>query len=296
MSMQIRGVIAPMTTPFDEQGELEVCAVSDQVNFLIEGGVHALVAGGSGGEGHVLDREEFRSLLEAVVTAADGRVPVVAGVITNSTREAIIRANSIADLPIAAFQVTPVHYLFAPTHDATVRHFAELSDALQREIFIYNVIKWNYLPPELLLRIMREVEFVNGVKQSAGDLKLLSDLLLAAEPNMAIYTAIDALLYPSYTLGAPGSITALLAAIPGSNVQLWDAVHNGDHERALKLHELQLGLWNTITQPRIPSCIKFIQSLQGVPSMHSRAPMTPPDIDQQGRIRRAFDELQEFLG
>ena len=70
---------------------------------------------------------------------------------------------------------------------------------------IYNVVPWSYLSPQLLCRILREVPGVIGVKQSAGDLKLLADLLLAAPAGSRIFSAVDALLYPSFALGAHGS-------------------------------------------------------------------------------------------
>ena len=79
-------------------------------------------------------------------------------------------------------------------------------------VIIYNVVPWTYLSPALLTRIMREVPMVIGVKQSAGDLKLFADLMMMA-PDKLIYSAVDALMYPSYTLGAHGSIAAILTAL-----------------------------------------------------------------------------------
>ena len=79
---------------------------------------------------------------------------------------------------------------------------------------------------------MKEVPLVIGVKQSAGDLKLLADLLLAAPRGARIFSAVDALLYPSFALGAQGAIAALPTAAPQACVSLWNAVREGDHARA----------------------------------------------------------------
>ncbi len=73
-------------------------------------------------------------------------------------------------------------------------------------ILIYNVVPWCYLSPDLLLRIMEEVPGVLGVKQSAGDMKLFADLMRRARPQNLIFSAVDALLYPSYQLGAQGRL------------------------------------------------------------------------------------------
>ena len=86
---------------------------------------------------------------------------------------------------MAALQVTPVHYLFRPDDDAMVRHFAETADATELPVMIYNVVPWTYLSPQLLTRIIDEVPGVIGVKQSAGDVKLLADLLLTAGDRFA---------------------------------------------------------------------------------------------------------------
>lgn len=95
-----------------------------------------------------------------------------------------------------------------------VEHFRTMAGETGQKIIIYNVVPWTYLSPALLLRIFDEVPEVIGVKQSAGDLKLFADLMLDVKPGKSIFSAVDALMYPSYALGAHGSIAAILAAAP----------------------------------------------------------------------------------
>jgi len=142
--------------------------------------VSGIAVGGSTGEGHTLEADEFRTLIKVAFEAADGRIDVIAGIITDSTRESVRRGQMIQDSGIAALQVTPVHYVFKPGDDDTVEHFRTLSSETKIPIIIYNVIPWNYLSPELLCRVMREVPGVIGVKQSAGDMKLFADLMISA--------------------------------------------------------------------------------------------------------------------
>lgn len=291
----LKGILPPMTTPFDENGKLALDRVGSQVEFMISAEVHGIVAGGSGGEGHTLDRHEFKDLMQAVVEAIDGRVPFVAGIIVNSTDEAIERAALVSDLPIAALQVTPVHYLFTPSEEETFRHFEAIGAAADRPILIYNVIPWNYLSPAQMLDLMKRIPQVVGVKQSAGDLKLLADLIENARPEDLIFTAIDALLYPSYALGARGCISALLAAVPHSNVALWDAVQAGDHVRALEIHRRQLALWNAMPHSNLPACVKAALQMQGIDAGHARMPMSAPDDTQIRQIRTAMEALAELI-
>jgi 4-hydroxy-tetrahydrodipicolinate synthase len=215
---------------------------------------------------------------------------VIAGIIVDSTRDAIRRGKLVGELNVAALQVTPVHYLFKPNDEAMVEHFRSIADETGMPIIIYNVVPWSYLSPALLARIMNEVPLVIGVKQSAGDLKLFADLMVMA-PEKLIYSAVDALMYPSYVLGAHGSIAAILTAAPHASVGLWDAVKAGNHARALDLHKKLLALWNALIADNLPACTRYAQILQGLPKTHPRAPMPEASIAQQAAIRAALERL-----
>jgi 4-hydroxy-tetrahydrodipicolinate synthase len=289
--MTLHGIIPPMTTPFGADGELTLDLVKGQVDWLVGHGVHGLAAGGSTGEGHTLDAAEFRDLVGATVEAAAGRVPVIAGIIVDSTRDAIRRARLVRDMKVAALQVTPVHYLFRPDDEAMVTHFRTVAEETGMPVIIYNVVPWSYLSPQLLVRIMRAVPGVIGVKQSAGDLKLVADLLNTADPGHLILSAVDALLYPSFALGAHGTIAALPSAAPRACVELWDAVKAGDHQGALELHRELLTLWNTLVGDNLPACVKAAQSLQGCEAGRPRPPMPPASPRQQDAIAEALRNL-----
>jgi 4-hydroxy-tetrahydrodipicolinate synthase len=291
---KITGVIPPLTTPFDQDGEVDEKAFRRQVKFLLKKGVHGLCVGGSTGEGHTLTTEEFRRLIEVCAEELDGRVPLIAGIITNSTREAIARARAIEPLDVAALQITPVHYLFKPDEDATVDHFKTLSQSVKQPVIIYNVVPWNYLSPALLLRILNEQPRVIGVKQSAGDLKLMADLLLDVPAGKVVLTAVDALLYPSFVLGAHGTIAANPAAVPGACVALWNAVQRGDHATALEIHKRLLRFWNTIAGDNLPACVKYALTLQGSTGGLPRQPMRAPTGSQKEAISAALKHLLEL--
>lgn len=291
MHEHLKGIIPPMTTAFDERGDIDEGAIRTQVNWMVEQGVHGLAVGGSTGEGHALDRDEFLQLIEIVTDEVAGRLPIIAGIIVDSTREAIRRGRMIRDLGVSALQVTPVHYLFRPTDDAMTDHFRALAAETGQPVIIYNVVPWTYLAPDLLCRIMTEVPDVIGVKQSAGDMKLLADLLLQAAPDRRIFTAVDALLYPSFTLGSHGAIAAILTAAPRACVDLWDAVQAGDHAGALDLHRRLLPLWNAIFDDNLPANTKYAQALQGCIAGTPRAPMPPATAEQQRKVRAALEGL-----
>lgn len=286
---ELKGVIPPATTPFDASGAIDFAAAARQIDWLIGEGAHGVAVGGSTGEGHTLDAAETRDLVTMAAEAAAGRAPVVAGIICDSTREAVRRGKALDGLDVAALQVTPVHYLFRPSDDAMIEHFRTLVGETGRDVIIYNVVPWTYLSPALLIRIMDEVPGVIGVKQSAGDLKLFADLMADCKPDSRIFTAVDALLYPSFALGAHGVIAALPSAAPKACVELWDAVAAGDHKRGHALHLRLLKVWNSLLpHDDLPASVKFAQSVQGVPSGLPRQPMAMPGPEHQARIKAAL--------
>jgi 4-hydroxy-tetrahydrodipicolinate synthase len=243
------------------------------------------------GEGYTLEADELGTLWSAAAGELSGRIPLVAGVIVNSTRQAVERCRLARDSGAVALQVTTPHYLFRPDDDAIVEHFRAIAEGAGLPVLVYNVIPWCYLSPALLLRILREVPGVGGVKQSNGDLKLLADLLLDLPGGKVVFAATDALLYPSFALGAHGAIAAIPAAVPGASLALWEAVRRGDHAAAGALHRKLLRLWNAIAGDGLPANAKYVQSLQGVPAGLPRLPMRMPDPARQAEIRAAFEAL-----
>ena len=287
--MHLMGIIPPMTTPFDGNEEVDERALRANVRYLIEqAGVHGLAVGGSTGEGHTLSVDELVRAVGAAAEEAQGRVPVIAGIIVDSTRQAVERGRALAGVDVAALQVTPVHYLFKPDDEMMVRHFATIADRLSLPVLIYNVIPWSYCSPRLLVRAITEVDGVIGVKQSASDLKLLADLLLELGDQGLVMSAVDALLYPSFCLGAHGAIAAILTAVPQLCVRLWDAVQAGDHAQALDLHARLLRIWNAIAGDNLPANCKCAMEFQGRAAGLPRSPMGASSAAQREAIYAAL--------
>lgn len=289
----ITGILPPLLTPFDRNEDLVEEVLRQEVRYMLSKGVHGLVPGGSAGEGNTLSTEELRRIVGITCEEVAGRVPVVAGIIVNSTRQAIERARAVADLGVSALQITPVHYIYRNDDEAMIRHFRAIHDAVGIPIIIYNVIPWNYLSVGLMQRMMREVPGVFGVKQSASDMKSMADLIQDCGPNQRIYAAIDALLYPTFALAAHGAISQILAAVPGPCVELWNLVQRGDHVSALQLHLRLLKMWNAISGDNRLAVTKHTLSLQGVPVGLPRAPLTPASPTQRQAAANALAELLE---
>ncbi|WEX11030.1 dihydrodipicolinate synthase family protein [Chelativorans sp. AA-79] len=292
MSHRLEGIIPPLVTPFKADETIDEAALRENVRFMLRKNVHGICLGGSTGEGHTLSTEELARSVEIATEEVGGRIPVIAGIIANSTRSAIEKAKAVGRFNVAALQITPVHYVFKPDDDATYAHFERLTRETDIPVIIYNVVPWNYLSPKLLVRIMKGLPGVIGVKQSAGDLKLMADLLVSAPQGKLVLTAVDALLYPSFAIGAHGTIAANPAAVPGVCVTLWNAVKAGDHAKAQKIHEALLKFWNTISADNLPANVKYCLGRQGVPGGQPRMPMPAISAIQ---ARAIDEELQNVL-
>ena len=287
--MKIHGIVPPMVTPFAADESLDDTLLRAEVEHLISAaGVHGVAVGGSTGEGHALTTDELRQVVGIACEAAAGRAPVIAGIIVDSTRQAIEKAHALADLDVAALQVTPVHYLFRPSDEMMFAHFAALAEQAAQPVMIYNVVPWTYCSPALLDRMMREIDGLIGVKQSAGDLKLLADLLHTSTDAGLIMSAVDALMYPSFCLGAHGAIAAILTAAPELCVALWDQVGAGDHAAALETHRKLLPIYNALEGDNMPANVKTALTLQGRPAGVPRMPMPASSAEQRAKISAAL--------
>jgi len=289
MYENIYGIVPPMTTPFREDGSIDEDALRAETRYMVDAAkVHGVAVCGSTGEGHTLTTEETRRITGIVVKESKGRIPIITGIITDGTASGIERGLAVKDLGVAALQVTPPHYLFRPDDDAMLAHFEALAKGTGLPIMIYNVVPWCYLSPQLLTRIIDNVEGVIGVKQSAGDMKMLADLIVLLGNRGRIMSAVDALMYPSFILGSHGAIAAMLSAVPTLYMEMWNAVQKGNHARGRELHEKLLPIWNAIFTDNLPANVKYCMELMGRRAGLPRPPMPPTREDRKPLIQAAL--------
>jgi len=295
MTIRLKGIIPPMATPFDAEGKVDETAFRSEVRYLLAAGVHGLAVGGSTGEGHTLTTDEIRRLTAVAVEEVEGRIPVITGVIANSTRLVVERGQAVRDLGVAGLQVTPAHYLFTPSEQEMFDYYQAIADQTGLPILIYNVIPWSYASPALLVRIITEVEGVVGVKQSGGDVHALAELLLRLEGRGLVFAAVDDLLYACFALGAHGAIAAIVTAVPKLCVELWEAVQADQHAEARALHERLLRVWLALAGSNLPARVKAAIRIQGRMAGLPRAPMQPVSATEEEAIRAAL-QAADLLG
>lgn len=288
MALELHGIIPPLVTPFTEAEDIDEQALRAEIRFMLDAGVHGLTVGGSTGEGHTLSLEETVRISQIAVEEARGRVPVVTGIIRDSTREIIRYGQAVKATGVDALQITPVHYLFKPDDDGTYAFYAEIAREVGLPIVIYNVVPWNVIQPDLLLRLS-EIPEVVAVKQSGGDIHKLADLLLASRGRLTVLSAVDDLLYPSFALGAQGAVAAICTVLPDLCVQLWDACQRGDHAAARALHERILPVWRAMEAPDMPARSKAALELRGLRCGPARRPLGRASATAREELARALE-------
>jgi dihydrodipicolinate synthase/N-acetylneuraminate lyase len=289
----LKGVIVPLTTPFDAEGEVDGRAFRAQIEWMLAEGVDGIVVGGSTGEGFALDEGEVVELARIALDVTAGRVPVMASILADCTRTAVRRAGQLAGLPLAALQVAPPHYIFAPSDDGLLSFYRDVAAATRLPIVIYNVISWANVRPAVATRILDRVPSVVAVKQSDKDLGTFADLTRAIGAER-VFGAIDGSLMSCYDLKAAGSIAAIASAIPSVNLALWRAVACGERDRALRLNTGLGELWELLSAQNLPARVKAAQTAQGIAAGLPRAPMEAVSADQAERIAAVIGKIRSL--
>jgi 4-hydroxy-tetrahydrodipicolinate synthase len=285
---ELTGVIPPLVTPFSKSGEIDTRALRQEIRHMIDCGVAGLVVGGSTGEGAGLSEADVQRLVETSVDEAAGRIPVLAGVVTNDSPEAIRIAVTARNAGACGLQVPPPHFCFTTEPGVLDSYYRSITDATGLALIIYNVIPWAQLALRSLEKLVAENSFIVGIKQSGGNINALADLCANMKGGVQIFTAIDDMLYPSFLLGADGTISGTCSLLPDAAIELMRLVEERRFPEALSLHERLLPVWRTIEGPDFPSRFKFALRLMGRSGGLPRSPFGPPASEVSQRIESAL--------
>ena len=291
---KLEGVVPPVVTPFDEAGDIDETAFRAELRYHLDAGVGGVAVAGSTGEGNALSVDEHARVYGVAVEEADGDLPVVAGVIATNAREATEKATLAREAGADFVMATPPYYE-RPTDDGLVAYFAAIGE-VGLPVLIYDVIEKVDVTAELAARIAEEVPALYGIKQSGGDMHGLAHVLTTVGEDLCVMSALDDLLYPSYALGADGTIGGVTSMYPRVSVELWNAVQSGDHERARTIHEATLPLARRAVWARdgnYPGNVKAAIDLLGRSAGHPRNPIQLPGEAERERLQAAIDAMRE---
>jgi 4-hydroxy-tetrahydrodipicolinate synthase len=234
----IRGSIAPLVTPFDAEGAIDLTAVSRLVHWQLDHGTHGISVGGSTGEPTSQSIEERISVMEAAAEAIDDRVPFLPGTGTARIDEtleltaAAQRVGADAALVVAPYYARPTQGALRDWYATVAREFPDLP------IIVYNVPIRSAVDvtPETIATLAREHDNIVGVKETTRDFEHVSYVLHACGSDFLAFSGIELLCYPMLAIGGAGHLSCVANFAPRPVAELYDRFVAGDHDEARRLH------------------------------------------------------------
>ncbi len=269
-----KGSMPALVTPFKD-GSVDFDTLKRLVDWHVDQGSHGLVPVGTTGESPTLSHEEHEKVIETVVAAAAGRVPVIAGAGSNNTAEAMRFVQHAASVGAsAALVVTP--YYNKPTQAGLIAHFSALHDCADLPIIIYNIPGRSVvdMSPATMGELAKLPRIV-GVKDATGDLARVCEQRITCGPDFLQISGEDATAHGFNAQGGVGCISVTANAAPALCAQLQEACLAGDYAKALDLQDKLMPLHQAIfTEPGLCGA-KYAMSKLGLCSEDVRLPLMP---------------------
>lgn len=241
----IHGIIPPIVTPVDENECVEEDGLRRIVDYVIDGGVHGILAMGSNGEFFGLDFEEQKRALSIILDQTNKRVPVYMGIGAITTKECVRIARMAEEQGAQAITILPPMFL-TPTEEELFLHFKTIADSTHLPILLYNnpdKVK-NNISTNLLLRLL-EIPNIVGIKDSSGELTLTAEYIrLTRDRNFKVFAGRDVMILGSMIYGAAGAVASTANIVPELVVEIYDKCvagdWNGAREAQFKLNPFRM--------------------------------------------------------
>ncbi len=284
---QFAGLTVAIVTPF-KNGEVDYAEIGKLVNWHVEQGTDCLAPAGTTGESPTLDHEEHERVVASVCEHARGRIKVMAGTGSNSTKEAI-RLTKAAKKAGADGALVVGPYYNKPTQEGYFQHFAAIADAVDLPICLYNIPgrTGSNILPETIARIADRCPQLVAVKEATGSLDQASQV--AALCDVAILSGDDSLTLPLLSIGGRGVVSVVGNIVPRDMKALVTAFLNGKVAEAQKWHRKLFPLCrDMLSVATNPIPLKAALALLGRGTGELRLPMTPLDEAGRDKVRKTL--------
>lgn len=268
-----QGVFPAITTQLHKDGSPDLEATARHAEVLIRSGINGLVFLGSLGENQSLTAAEKRLVMEAMIKAVSGRVPVLSGVAESSCMEACRYVKDCESLGADGFMLMPPMIYKTPDTRESLAHFRTVARATGLPIMIYNnPISYGHdITPELFAELADQKNFV-ALKESSGNTRRITDLHNTVGGRYAIFTGVDDLALESAILGIDGWVAGTGIAFPAENQYLWELMQAGQWDKARALYRWFSPLLHLDVNPKFVQYIKLCVQECGMGSEWVRAP------------------------
>jgi 4-hydroxy-tetrahydrodipicolinate synthase len=273
MRRSFQGSIVALVTPFRD-GRVDERKLRELVEFHVQSGTDGVVPCGTTGESPTLSHDEHKRVVEIVVEAARGRIPVIAGTGSNSTAEAIdLTAHAQRVGADGALVVSP--YYNKPTQQGLYEHFKAIAEAVSIPILVYNIQSRTAVnvETETLARLASDSKNIVGVKEASGSLDQMTQVILACGPEFTVLSGDDSLTLPLMAVGGRGVISVIANIVPKETVEMTHAALEGDWKRARELHLRLFQLCRAMFIETNPIPVKEAMALMGMILPEYRLPL-----------------------
>jgi 1-pyrroline-4-hydroxy-2-carboxylate deaminase len=270
-----QGVFPAITTQLRRDQSLDLEATARHADALIESGVAGLIFLGSLGENQALLPDEKRRVIEAMVKAVNGRVPVLSGVAESSTAEACRYVRDMEKLGANGFMLMPP-MLYRGDPRETLAHFRTTAKATGLPIMIYNnpISYANDITPDMFAELAEVKNFV-ALKESSGNTRRITDIRNTVGDRYAIFTGVDDLVLECAILRIDGWVAGSGIAFPKENQYFWELTRSGQWDRAREIYQWFTPLLHLDTHTKFVQYIKLAVQECGLGSEWVRAPRLP---------------------
>jgi 4-hydroxy-tetrahydrodipicolinate synthase len=288
MRRTFQGSLVAMVTPFRE-GKVDEAKLAELVEFHVGNGTDGLVPCGTTGESPTLSHGEHKRVVELVIAAARGRIPVIAGTGSNSTAEAmemtVHAARAGAD---AALLVSP--YYNRPTQQGLYEHFRAIAQAApDLPLIVYNIQSRTAVNIETdTLARLSQIPNIVGVKEASGSLDQMTSVILACGPDFTVLSGDDSLTLPLMAVGGRGVISVVANFLPREVTELTHAALDGDWKRAREVHHRLFPICRAMFVETNPIPVKEAMAMLGMIRAEWRLPMCPMSDANRDRLRKVL--------
>ena len=286
------GTGVALVTPFKKDFSVDTEALAKITNYVIEGGVEYLVILGTTAESATLNAEEKEVVIQTIVTANNGRVPMVLGVGGNNTADVVAELKT-RDLSQFAAILSVSPYYNKPTQEGIYQHFKAVSEASPISIILYNVpgrTASNMLP-STVIRLANDFKNIIGIKEAAGDIVQAMKLIQTKPEGFLVISGDDMITLPMVLAGGAGVISVIGEGFPKEFSEMVRLGLNKKPTEAYKIHYKLADSIDMIFEQGNPAGIKEVFKHLGLSENTVRLPLVNVDENLSGRLSNFIKNL-----
>lgn len=285
MMEQLLGTGVALVTPFKDDLMVDVAALERIVEHCVQGGLDYLVVLGTTAESATLSKTEKQLVVDVVIRANAGRLPLVLGIGGNNTMALVdeLKTTDLSEFE-AVLSVSP--YYNKPTQEGIFRHFKALAEASPKPIILYNVPSrtGSNMLAETTLRLAKEVPNIVAIKEACGDMVQIDKIIKNKPEHFMVISGDDITALPTVLAGGAGVISVLGQGLPSQISKMIHLGLEGDSEEAYKIHHGLSPIMNLIFEEGNPAGIKSVFENLGLAGARVRLPLVEASVPLKNKI------------